>query len=376
MCLPPLAVELIPIPKDSGKNEIMSVDQFRGITISPVISKLFEHCTLIMYRKHFKSSERQFGFKSKLSCAHAIYAVRKVTEYFVSNDSTVNLCCLDISKAFDRVNCNRLFFKLINMGVPINFILLLRNWYSNTSSCVRWGDTLSDFFPVNHGVRQGGVLSGTLFTIYVDNILNKLNYYGCNMSGLCLGSFMYADDLILLAPSVAELQIMLDICTRELNDIDLRLNVSKSSCIRIGKRCHAECRHIVTADGFIPWSSTVKYLGINIVAGMKFTCSMDNLKANFYSSFNAIYCKLGMFNNLVVTLHLISTIALPCLTYAQEALSLTKTYLKSLERPWSRVFMKLFTTFNDDIIHQCQYFTDCMPLEHTVFLKKFNFLMH
>ena len=78
-------------------------------SLSPVISKIFEHCILIMYSKHFKSSERQFGFKSMLSCAHAIYAVRKVTDYFVQNDSTVNLCCLDISKAFDRVNCSRLF---------------------------------------------------------------------------------------------------------------------------------------------------------------------------------------------------------------------------------------------------------------------------
>jgi hypothetical protein len=185
---------------------------------------------------------------------------------------------------------------------------------------------------------------------------------------------MYADDLILLAPSVAELQLMLDICTRELNDVDLRLNVSKSSCIRIGKRCYAECKPIVTADGIIPWSSTVKYLGINIVAGMKFSCNIDNLKSNFYSSFNAIYCKLGMINNPIVTLHLTSTIALPCLTYAQEALSLNKTYLKSLEHPWSRVFMKLFTTYNENVIHQCQYFTDCMPLEHSIFLKKFNFL--
>ena len=81
-----------------------------------------------------------------------------------------------------------------------------------------------------------------------------------------------------------------------------------------------------------------------------------------------------MINNPIVTLHLISTIALPCFTYAQEALSLTKTYIKSLEHPWSRVFMKLFTTFNEDIIHQCQYFTDYMPLEHIIFLKKFNFL--
>jgi hypothetical protein len=98
------------------------------------------------------------------------------------------------------------------------------------------------------------------------------------------------------------------------------------------------------------------------------------LYASIYGSFNAIYSKLGKINNPIVTLHLISTIASPCLTYAQEALSLTKVYLKSLEHPWSRVFMKLFTTFNEDIVRQCQYYTDHMPLEHTVMLKKFNFL--
>ena len=233
---------------------------------------------------------------------------------------------------------------------------------------------MSDFFSVNCGVRQGGVLSATLFTIYVDNILNRLNSHGCNLSGLCLGSFMYADDLILVAPSVAELQIMVDICISELNDIDLRLNVAKSCCIRIGKRCYSECVAITTADGIIPWSSEFKYLGINIVSGLKFSCYIDNLKSNFYSSFNAIYSKLGMFNNPIVTLHLISTIALPCLAYAQEALPLTKTYLKSLEHHWSRVFMKLFTTFNENVVRQCQYFTGYMPLEHTLFLKKFNFL--
>ena len=58
------------------------------------------------------------------------------------------------------------------------------------------------------GVRQGGVLSAHLFNIYVDNILNRLESCGCVMAGLRLGSFMYADDLILLSPSIFELHLM------------------------------------------------------------------------------------------------------------------------------------------------------------------------
>ena len=38
---------------------------------------------------------------------------------------------------------------------------------------------------------------------------------------------MYADDLILLAPSISELQAMVDICSDEIESLDLKLNVSK-----------------------------------------------------------------------------------------------------------------------------------------------------
>ena len=118
---------LVPIPKESGSRVIMCVDQFRGITISPVISKTFEHCIMLIYSRHFETSERQFGYKSKVGCTSAIYTVRKVIDHFVYNGSTVNVCCLDISKAFDRINHNALFVKLMTRGFRLKFILLLKD---------------------------------------------------------------------------------------------------------------------------------------------------------------------------------------------------------------------------------------------------------
>ena len=57
---------------------------------------------------------------------------------------------------------------------------------------------------MNQGVRQGGVLSPILFAFYVDDVLCKLNEsgLGCYVSGMLISAIMYADDVMLIAPSV------------------------------------------------------------------------------------------------------------------------------------------------------------------------------
>jgi hypothetical protein len=65
---------LVPIPKGDKKMYNL-IEDYRGITISVVISKVFEHVMLIQYQSYFVCSERQFGFKNGVGCCHAIYAL-------------------------------------------------------------------------------------------------------------------------------------------------------------------------------------------------------------------------------------------------------------------------------------------------------------
>jgi len=127
-------------------------------------------------------------------------------------------------------------------------------------------------------------------------------------------------------------------------------------------------------DSIIPWTTEGKYLGIYIVAAGKFKCSFDTAKIKFYKSANAILAKLGNSNNKPVTLKLISTMALPCLTYALEALSLNKTELTTLNNPWSRSFEKIFNTFDKNLIKQCQLYTGYKSMLHIYALKVMSFL--
>ena len=105
----------VPIPKGNNRT-IASVSDFRGISISPVISKVFENCLLKIYGNFLYSSPNQFGFKKGLGCTHAIYTFQTVVNHYVTNGSTVNLCTLDlkiIGKEFQK-KCYKTIFRKIN----------------------------------------------------------------------------------------------------------------------------------------------------------------------------------------------------------------------------------------------------------------------
>ena len=108
----------------------LTVDDFRGISISPVLSKIFEHCILDRYCKYFVTSDNQFGFKRESSCAHAIYTLRSVVDYYVNYGSTVNVCSLDLSKAFDKMNHHGLFIKLMGRHLPNKILSILERWFA------------------------------------------------------------------------------------------------------------------------------------------------------------------------------------------------------------------------------------------------------
>ena len=95
------------------------MEDFRGISVSPVISKILEKAILENFSSYLWSSDNQFGFKKKVGCSHAIYSLKSVIDHFVNNGSTVNLCSLDVSTAFDHVNHYAVFTKLMERHIPV-----------------------------------------------------------------------------------------------------------------------------------------------------------------------------------------------------------------------------------------------------------------
>ena len=81
------------------------------------------------------------------------------------------MCFIDYKNAFDCVDHERLWVILIDMGVPVHLIVLLRRLYTNQEATVRpeFGET--DNIDIGKGVRQGCILSPLLLNIYAENIM-------------------------------------------------------------------------------------------------------------------------------------------------------------------------------------------------------------
>ena len=81
---------MIPLVKDTDGNRFVTD---RGITISPVISKLFEMVLMLLFDSQLSSDSLQFGFKQKSSCNHAVFSLKTVVDHYVRDGSTVNILC-------------------------------------------------------------------------------------------------------------------------------------------------------------------------------------------------------------------------------------------------------------------------------------------
>ena len=298
-----MSVILVPIIKDkSGK--INSKDNYRPIAIASTMSKLLEKLLLERLNNYLVTSSHQFGFKSKHSTDACIYVLKETINNYVEKESSVYLCFLDASKAFDRVNHYKLFHKLVNRGVPGYLVRILVFWYSNQTMCVRWGSMISKGFKVSNGVRQGGILSPYLFNVYMDDLslILSTKYAGCKIASRIINHLFYADDLVLMCPSFRGLQDLLDVCARYAEDHDIKFNTSKSVVLirRNNLLRNAVVPNFRLCNDNLTEVKETKYLGHLIKADGKDDKDIQNACGKLYAQGNSLIKKFHMCTDKVI----------------------------------------------------------------------------
>ena len=178
-----------PIPKTTRP----TVKDFRPISLTPVVSKIFERLVLHNIGKKLISiyGTNQHAYRPLGSTTSALVAIHDGVTSFLDERRTaaVRMMCMDISKAFDRLHFNRLLNFLNVNGLDHGFLWWLKSYLSGRSFAVRIGGNNGSWVHVPSGVPQGSVLGPFLFAAYMSSI------DFCSDSVRCV---KYADDLTIV----------------------------------------------------------------------------------------------------------------------------------------------------------------------------------
>ena len=178
-------------------------DNYRPISLLPVISKVFEKVAFKQVYDYFNKNnllyKSQYGFRKKHSTELAGLEFNDKIVNYLDNDQLPLAIFLDLSKAFDTIDHDILIRKLNFYGIAGNSLNWFKSYLTNRKQYVQFKESTSSLSMIKTGVPQGSILGPLLFIIYMNDIAKVTDKFYFTI---------YADDTTLIAP----------ICTFSINN--------------------------------------------------------------------------------------------------------------------------------------------------------------
>ena len=223
---------IVPIFKKGDKSDPTN---YRGIALLSCLGKFFNLIINSSLTEFAKTNgifqPERFGFikgnrtSDNLAVLHSL-----VDHYCFKHRTKLYVSFIDFEKAYDKINRQVLLSKINKLGVQGNLYNIIESMYQNNQSCIRIGNKKTDFFQVNNGVKQGCVLSPTLFNIFLSDlpaIFRNPNSKPASLGETTIGSFFWADDIAIISESKEGLQNSLDNLQSYCQSNKIRKNVKK-----------------------------------------------------------------------------------------------------------------------------------------------------
>ena len=154
-------------------------------------------------------AEEQAGFRMGRSTTEQIFNLRVLMEKYQQHQQNLYHVFIDFKKAFDRVWHAALWTTMHKYNIGANLITFIKSLYEKATSAVLYSGNTGDWFRTTVGVRQGCLLSPTLFNIFLEKIMTDAleNHEGTvKIGGRIITNLRFADDIDGLAGKEEELE--------------------------------------------------------------------------------------------------------------------------------------------------------------------------
>ena len=230
---------LVKLPK---KGDLSQCGNWRGIMLLSIASKVLTRVILERMKEALDKELRpeQAGFRQNRSCTDQIATLRIIIEQSIEWQSPLYSTFVDFEKAFDSVDRSTIWTLMEHYGIPPKFISIIRNLYDDATCHIIHNGKLTHPFKVETGVRQGCILSPTIFLIVIDWIMKETTQG--NKTGIQwtftkhLEDLDFADDIDLLSHKQQHAQEKLSRLAAEAEKTGLKINIKKTEVMRINNK--------------------------------------------------------------------------------------------------------------------------------------------
>ena len=225
------------------KNDPNDVNNYRGVTLVSCFSKIF---TGVLNKRLTD------GFRRGRSTTDAIFVLHAVVQKVLNEKGRLFCAFVDFQKAFDSVYLNGLWFKLFKLGINGKMLRIFKDMYNQVKTCVRACNSYSEFFECAVGLKQGEVISPLFFSLFIDDLelfLQDDPNCGLNLDDITFILMLFADDMVILGNTIADLQHGLDLLHTYCTRWGIQVNTDKTKILVFRKRGRLKDNGVWTYDG-------------------------------------------------------------------------------------------------------------------------------
>ena len=318
----------VPIPK---KGDVLECSNNRTIS-------LISHCSKILLKViagrlkgklDEEIADEQCGFRANKGTRDQILNLKLIMEKHRERCHNLYMCFIDYRKAFDTVDHETLWKALFEMGFPTHIIHLIKDLYDNQKAVVRTTYGMTDFFNIGQGVRQGCILSPHLFNVYSEKIMREAldGFKGSiKVGGRTVSNLRYADDIVLIAGSMQELEDLVTRVKVASEQAGLMLNTQKTKVMKMaGDPDNMEMRDLAVNGEVIETVDNFIYLGANFTNDCN---DSKEIRRRLAIARSAVVSLSNIWKDRSITLQskirILHTLVFPVATYGCECWVLKK----------------------------------------------------
>ena len=230
------------VPLYKGKNSCtLDRNNYRGITLLTNFNKVYEKLIWSRLEKWWQDNEVVSGLqgacRKKQSCVHTAFLLQETVSAALETNKNVFVAFFDVSKAFDTVWTDGLFYKLYKAGIRGKIWRLLYRTYINFLCRVRIKGQFSEWYQMRCGIHQGVFLSLIKYIAFVNSMITEIeeSKLCCSVRGIQSTPPGYADDVATACLSKVKLDIVLRIVDNYGKKWRFKFNAKKSAILVYGE---------------------------------------------------------------------------------------------------------------------------------------------